>query len=425
VASDRASTTVAQLLRSVRGRDTEGLTDGQLLGQFLAHRDEEAFAVLLRRHGPMVLGVCRRVLGNAADADDAFQATFLVLVQKAHGLSGRAVLGDYLHGMAWRTALHARRLAARRRVKEQVMARSEAVVSDGPGLVDEELSRLPEKYRLPIVLCDLEGRTRGEAAQSLGWPEGTVAGRLARGRALLARHLARRGLALGVGSFALALLAVPPALAASTVKAALVMTGQAAAAGALSAPVVALTEEVVKAMYLSRLRTALVVVLVVSVLGLGGGAGVYQALAQGPDQELPARLARKSLAAPRPETSREPRLGAAALAKIRKLQIERRDALKDVVTARQNEYEAGRGTQDILLKSARLLLQAELDLATTAEQRLAAHAEYLKRIRQVEKYALELFDVGRIRTADKDMARATRMEAEIGWLKAGGKETKE
>ncbi len=182
MASDRASMGIEELLRAAHAHDADGQTDGQLLSQFLARRDEIAFAALVRRHGPMVLGVCRRILGNAEDAEDAFQATFLVLVRKVASLASRAVLGDWLHGVARRTALNAKRVAARRRVKEKAMARSETqseeVRDDRLALLDEALSRLPEKYRLAIVLCDLEGWTRREAADRLGWPEGTVAGRL-------------------------------------------------------------------------------------------------------------------------------------------------------------------------------------------------------------------------------------------------------
>ncbi len=170
------------LLRAVLGRDADAETDGHLLRRFLTRRDEGAFAALVRRHGPMVLGVCRRVLGNAADADDAFQATFLVLVRKGPALLPRAVLGDWLHGVARRTALKARAAAAHRRMKEQMAARPEPQTEPGRDdwlpLLDEALARLPEKYRQSIVLCDLEGRTREEAAALLGWPPGTVAGRL-------------------------------------------------------------------------------------------------------------------------------------------------------------------------------------------------------------------------------------------------------
>src|SRR5437667_9318157 len=123
VTANRTSTGIAQFVRALRTQGCPDQTDGQLLSQFLSLRDEAAFVALVRRHGPMVLGVCRRVLGNAADAEDAFQATFLVLVRKASSLTGRAVLGDWLHGVARRVALNARRAAARRRAKEQATAR--------------------------------------------------------------------------------------------------------------------------------------------------------------------------------------------------------------------------------------------------------------------------------------------------------------
>jgi RNA polymerase sigma factor (sigma-70 family) len=282
VANHRTSTGFAGLLQSIRALDAEQ-SDGQLLRRFVIQRDEEAFAALVRRHGVMVLGVCRRILGNAADADDAFQATFLVLVRKAAALSGRAVLGDWLHGVARHIALNAKRMSARRRVKEQAMARPE--IKDEPArddwlpLLDEELGRLREKYRLPIVLCDLEGKSRREAAASLGWPEGTVAGRLARGRALLAKRLARRAPILSVATVSATLAqhaasaAVPVTLADSTVKAAcLVATGSTTASAAISVKVIALVEGAVKTMLFNKLRliaTAGIVVLAAAAVAYG------------------------------------------------------------------------------------------------------------------------------------------------------------
>src|SRR5262245_36878070 len=139
----RTSTGIAQLLFTLRSHEAEGKTDGQLLGLFLDQRDEAAFATLVRRHGPMVLGVCRRILGNAADAEDAFQATFLVLVRKAASLKSRPVLGDWLHCVARRTALKAKGVAAHRWVREQAMARPEAQSQEVPDdlllVLDEEL----------------------------------------------------------------------------------------------------------------------------------------------------------------------------------------------------------------------------------------------------------------------------------------------
>src|SRR5262249_22790154 len=154
--------------------------------------EEAAFEALLRRHGPMVWGVCRRLLENAADAEDAFQASFLVLVRRASAVSPREALGGWLYGVAYRTALEARRRRAKRRVEErqvQEMAQF-AAEPDDPWrellpLLDHELSRLPDKYSVPVVLCELEGVTRREAARQLKIPEGTLSSRLAQARKLL------------------------------------------------------------------------------------------------------------------------------------------------------------------------------------------------------------------------------------------------
>ena len=184
-------------------------TDEHLLDDFLAHRHaggsqvaEDAFAAIVRRHGPMVRGVCRRVLRNDADADDAFQAVFVVLIRKAEVVRPRNQLGNWLYGVAVNVARRRRDAIARRRTQE--------LVTDVPGresgdvrgtaelraVIDQELSGLPDAYRAAVVACDLEGHTRAEAAGRLGWSEGTVASRLARGRALLADRLTRRGVAI-------------------------------------------------------------------------------------------------------------------------------------------------------------------------------------------------------------------------------------
>ena len=266
-----------------------GQTDGQLLRRFLNEHDEAAFAALVGRHGPMVFAVCRRILGNSADAEDAFQATFLVLVRKAWSLRTRGVLGDWLHGVAWRTAHKAKGAAVKRRLKEQAMARPEAVGDEARpeclALLDGELAGLPENYRLPIVLCDLEGRTRQEAAKQLGWPEGTVAGRLRGHCAMLAKRLACRGLTLSAGGLAAFLPTdavsahVPAALVANTVKAAMLLAaGESAAGSLISAKVATLTGEIMKAMFITKLKSATTLV-ALCLLGGFGWVG-YSALGE-------------------------------------------------------------------------------------------------------------------------------------------------
>jgi RNA polymerase sigma factor (sigma-70 family) len=268
-------------------------TDGQLLARFAATRDEASFAALVRRHGPMVLGVCRRVLGHFHDAEDAFQATFLVLARKAASVVKRESVSCWLHGVAYHTALRAGAAIGRRRARERQVDDmphpqvAPAEAHDWLPLLDRELSRLPEKYRAAIVLCDLEGRSRREAARLLKLPEGTLSSRLATGRQMLAKRLAGCGVALSGGALAVALsqgaasAQVPLALAGSTVKAAvLVAAGQMAG---VSAPAAVLMKGVMKAMLLNRLRLTVGTVMVLAVLGavgLGyqaGGSGAAQA----------------------------------------------------------------------------------------------------------------------------------------------------
>ena len=171
--------------------------DGELLARYLVNQDEDAFAGLVHRHAAMVFGTCRRVLGNAADADDAFQAAFLVLVRRGHSLTDRVCVGNFLYGVAFHTALKAKAMAVKRRSKEE-RARPPEVDPERPGLLaalDEELARLPEKYREPVVMCELEGRSRRDAAAALGIPEGTISSRLATAHRLLAKRLRSRGFA--------------------------------------------------------------------------------------------------------------------------------------------------------------------------------------------------------------------------------------
>src|SRR5215475_1370820 len=264
---------VDSLRRAALGQADGGFTDGQLLARFIEQRDQAAITALVQRHGPMVWGVCRRILRHHHDAEDAFQASFLVLVRKAASIRQREMTANWLYGVAHQTAMKARALRAKRRTREKqgtAMPEPQAPEQDPRNdlqpLLDQELSRLPDKYRVAIVLCDLEGKTRQEAARQLGLPEGTLAGRLTRGRAMLARRLARLGLAVSGGALAAvfsqeaASAGVPISVVASTIKAAsMFAAGQVAATGAISAHVAALTEGMLKAMLLAKLRIPLTV----------------------------------------------------------------------------------------------------------------------------------------------------------------------
>jgi RNA polymerase sigma factor (sigma-70 family) len=277
-------------------------SDGRLLQRFVARRDETAFADLLYRHAPMVLGVCRRALGDSPDAEDAFQATFLVLLHKAGSIQRQESVASWLYGVATRVARQARLSAARRRSHERqspVIPTAEESGAlewrDVRPLLDEELERLPEKYRAPLVLCYLEGKTHEEAAQQLGWPNGTVCGRLARGRDLLRGRLVRRGVTLSAPAVAAALAAeataaLSTALFHSTSTAVtLFAAGGAMASGALSAHAVALAEGALSAMFVHRLKNVLLLALALAFIGTAGAALAHYQRADTPPDAPPVQ----------------------------------------------------------------------------------------------------------------------------------------
>ncbi len=261
---------------ALAGNDQVG--DDQLLERFLHQRDEMAFAVLVHRHGPMVMGVCRRVLHHSQDAEDAFQATFLVLVRKAGSIMHKEKVGHWLYGVAHRTALEARTLREKRKVKEaQTPSRQDSGSemenrSDLQQELDRELSKLPEKYRLPILLCDLQGKTQGEAGKELGLPEGTVSGRLFRGRQMLAKRLKQQGVAVTAASLPVLLAqqswaaSVPTSVLATTVTAASAfLSASGLTSSVTSTQVQQLVEGVLRAMWMKRMRTVLVSTLILGI----------------------------------------------------------------------------------------------------------------------------------------------------------------
>jgi len=261
--------TLRQIKRLFVGGVVSGLSDAQLLDRFLEKRDPGAFEALLARHGPMVLSVCRGILRDPAEAEDAFQATFLVMVKKAGTIRGRHALGGWLYQVAHRVALQANKAAARRRTHErEAIQMATAIAASGPTIRDEllpalheEIARLPEKYRLAVVHCDLEGMTQVQAAGTLDWSERTLRRRLAKARERLKARLTRRSLApddamLGAAFLRESRALVPAAWQEGTVQAALRVLNHAIAVGTVSMAAQSLTREVLKTMFLQKLTLA-------------------------------------------------------------------------------------------------------------------------------------------------------------------------
>jgi RNA polymerase sigma-70 factor (ECF subfamily) len=264
----------------------EGPSDRELLERFTRGRDEEAFATLVHRYGPLVLGVCRRILGNWEDAQDAFQVTFLVLASKADTLKEPEALAPWLYGVAYRTAVKARGRTARQRACERQAADMLPAVPDQPDdgrqvfeVLDEELNLLPERYRILLVLCYLQGKTHEQAARELGYPVGSMSWRVGRAREALRKRLSHRGMVYPAGLFTLLLAqgvacaaSVPAELAASTVKAAVGFVGEAAGAASLPASNVALARDILSALARrprGRRRAALALAALLALLAAG------------------------------------------------------------------------------------------------------------------------------------------------------------
>ncbi len=272
--SEKALAPVLRRIRDLFGRHpTEQTADGALLERFVATRDEAAFAALVQRHGPMVWGACRRLLREEHVAEDAFQATFLVLAQKAGTIRNVDSLAGWLHRVAHRVALMARPMLAHQDVIQgnalttnQADPAQEAARREACRMLDEEVNRLPEKYRLPVLLCFFEGRTQTEAATELRWPVGTVAGRLARAKELLHARLARRGVTLSAGALGAllageAVQAAPPSAVAKA-KVALAFVAGRELDGLASGQAILLTKSMLKTPAPLRVLVGVVVLLV-------------------------------------------------------------------------------------------------------------------------------------------------------------------
>jgi RNA polymerase sigma factor (sigma-70 family) len=318
----RRDGTILRQLRTLYNIGTIGdLTDGQLLERFATDADEVAelaFSALVERHQAMVWGVCLAIVRDEHDAQDAFQATFLVLVRKARSLWVRDSLGPWLHQVACRTASCLKATVIRRRRHERRCAAKNADRCievrtprdpDRDAMVHEEVNRLPEKYRAPIVLCDLEGRTHQEAARFLGWPIGTVKSRQSQGRRLIRDRLVRRGLALAFAEAVIetfrqtAAAAMPGAISGRTVNAAMRQAARSLTDLAVTAHVLSLTREVLRAMLWARLRFLTVVTLAIGFASAGPSVYVRGF------QEPPSKDAQPDSKRPANATAQTPRSG--------------------------------------------------------------------------------------------------------------------
>jgi RNA polymerase sigma factor (sigma-70 family) len=308
---------VSYLRRAAAPVANPGVGDAELLDRFVRAHDQAAFELLVWRHGRMVLAACRRVLHDVHAAEDAFQATFLVLAQRAGSVGRRGCVAGWLYRVAYRTALAARQRQARRRLHERpldglpLVGRSdpaeEAAGREVRSILDAEVNRLADCYRLPFVLCCFEGKSNAEAAHELGCAVGTIESRLTRARERLRVRLTRRGVALSGGPAAWCLARAADAaplsasLIASTTHAAARFTAHQAAC-AVAAEVAALTEGVLRAMFLTKLKVAAVAVVSVGLLGAAAAVTGHRAMAGETDNERPAAAA----AAPQKGRHRSP-----------------------------------------------------------------------------------------------------------------------
>lgn len=300
----RIGALIGHFRQLIRGQGIAS-TDGELLSRFVQHRDQEAFAGLVNRYGGMVLAICQRVLRSPQDAEDAFQAAFLILARKAATLEGTGTLAGWLHAVALNAARDARRRARRLQERERQVDNMPEPIhapesADGiKELLDEELGKLPARYRTPLVLCCLLDRTQEEAAHELGYSRDTVRRRVEQGRELLRQRLVRHGLVLSSSLFATALMqqaspaAVPAALASTTVN----LACQATAACVPSPSVASLLDQGVRHMYFAKVKA--LVAVAVALLVLGGGAGIvtHQLLAGKGEPAAKGKAAGKDQAA--------------------------------------------------------------------------------------------------------------------------------
>jgi RNA polymerase sigma factor (sigma-70 family) len=405
--------------------DSERLRDEHLLERFVNGRDQAAFELLMWRHGPMVLGVCRRVLRVPQDAEDAFQATWLTFVKKAAAIVHREAVGSWLYQVAYRVALRARADRAKRAAREHIdqdrLAVESAVDPRESGelgrVLDAELSRLPARQRAAFVLCCLEGRTGEEAAREMGCPPGTVSSRLTRARERLRRRLTRRGLAPAAAALTSATVGdawsypVTSSLADNTLKAALLYSSGATASDVLSAQAVTLAEGVLRAMLVTKLKIAAIIMLTVGVLATAGTL-THHALTAAPpaEEERSPKTAPQAGAAPAPAAAKVPR----------ELLKQRLEAVQAFYNDYRRRLATGLGQPTELFGWSERWLEAELALSDKKVDQVAALKAHVERTREWEQLLLAYEKTGTVRKSDAAVGTYERTDAEIRYFQATG-----
>jgi RNA polymerase sigma factor (sigma-70 family) len=438
-------TVVRHLRRWAGPGEVAPSSDADLLTRFIRTRDEAAFAEIVQRHGPLVWAVCRSRL-SAADADDAFQATFVVLARRAGSIRKRPSLASWLSGVARRVVKTVRARQLRRRevpldLQHAPSGKSAEIERlDWRAVLDEELDRLPEKYRLPTLLCYYQGLTNEEAAKRLRWPHGTVCGRLARARHLLRKRLTRRGVTIAIGAFASGVAGPPTDLIAATLRA--------SAAVNANGTVLQLAEAVMTAMWISKVKAWTAAGLAVVMLGSGTAGWVLipaAAQVKSPDHSAPkvsdneARTAdANNVQAPRVDAVGAVRLTpdvvnylktglalsepAPADDPLGSLMKQRHQSAMKELDARFRLFTAGsaRGTIDVLLAGIRRAGEAERALSSRQADQIRAYERELVLNRFVEKANELRFNAGQIPTQDLEQSKYYRLDVEIKLLAAKG-----
>ena len=407
------------VVRLFEGESVAGLGEGELLDRFATRRDEAAFEALVGRLGPMVLVVCRRMLSDPHDVDDAFQATFLVLVRRAGSIRDRDLVATWLYGVALKVARRARIEAGRRKARERLAVVPEAVEGEAEvesgwlelrALIDEEIGRLPESHRRAVVLCDVEGLSREEAAVRLGWTLNMVRGRLERARGRLRGRLARRGVTPSGAWMALMVTppVPPPSLLVATVRAALAFSVGRLGTGLASASAVAFSQGVLRMMMLSKWKVGMAVLL--SAGFVAGGAGMLAA--QGPGGKSGAEPSKAAAPAPVAAGVDQGADANKANVELQRKQLARIAALFDKKAVGLVPF----------LEQLKKVLEAELDAAGSDTERLSALQSYLNRLTELEgraeareeaeRNASEDLKAIRVRLADAE-SRLAKVQVEV------------